>query len=135
MDIVIDYELTPFEMRVQSLERTLIDKVFAVCDYYLTRKIKRHSRHLYDICMLLNKVSLDDDLRLLIAEVRQERQKMDICLSAKPGVDVAAILHEIIENDVYKEDYDYITSYFQRNPLNYEEAIEALKKVEQSGLF
>lgn len=29
------YCLIPFKMRVQSLERTLIDKIFEICDYYL----------------------------------------------------------------------------------------------------
>ena len=29
------YGLAPFEMKVQGLDRTLVDKVFAVCDYYL----------------------------------------------------------------------------------------------------
>ena len=27
--------LEPFEMNVQSLDRTFIDKVFALCDYYM----------------------------------------------------------------------------------------------------
>lgn len=48
-DIIEEYNLHPFEMQVQSLERTLADKVFALCDYFLTGKTLRHSRHLYDI--------------------------------------------------------------------------------------
>ena len=41
--------LHSFEMRVQTLERTFIDKVFAICDYYMEGKTYRQSRHLYDI--------------------------------------------------------------------------------------
>ena len=33
-DLLDKYLLLPFKMKVQSLERTLIDKMFAVCDYY-----------------------------------------------------------------------------------------------------
>lgn len=49
MDIVEEYNLQLFEMNLQSLERTFVDKVFAICDYYMTGRVKRNSRHLYDI--------------------------------------------------------------------------------------
>ncbi|WP_214803187.1 nucleotidyl transferase AbiEii/AbiGii toxin family protein [Exiguobacterium sp. ERU656] len=32
--LITEYELDPFEMRVQTIDRTFIDKLFAVCDYY-----------------------------------------------------------------------------------------------------
>lgn len=34
-DIIAKFGLIPFEMKAQSLVRTFIDKLFAVCDYYL----------------------------------------------------------------------------------------------------
>ena len=43
------YDLNAFCMKVQGLDRTLVDKVFAVCDYYLQNRVRKHSRHLYDI--------------------------------------------------------------------------------------
>lgn len=45
-EFIITYDLKTFPMRVQSLNRTLIDKVFAVCDYYLQGKAHRNARHL-----------------------------------------------------------------------------------------
>ena len=39
-----------FKMPVQELEHTLVDKIFAVCDYYLENMRERDSRHIYDIC-------------------------------------------------------------------------------------
>lgn len=39
-------------MNVQSIERTFMDKVFAVCDYKIQNMQDRDSRHLYDICNL-----------------------------------------------------------------------------------
>lgn len=34
-EIIQEYQLEPFEMTLQSLERTFADKVFAICDYLL----------------------------------------------------------------------------------------------------
>lgn len=45
-ELITTYDLRTFPMRVQSLNRTLIDKVFAVCDYYLQGKAHRNARHL-----------------------------------------------------------------------------------------
>lgn len=134
-EIVEEYGLQPFEMTVQTLDRTLIDKVFALCDYYMEGKIKRHSRHIYDIYMLLPKVILDDAFCELVREVREHRAQMSICPSAQPGVSIPALLEEILSNGVYKQDYDTITNYFQNHPLTYEEAITALQKLLDSGVF
>ena len=37
-DIIAKYDLAPFEVRVQALERTFVDKIFAVCDYYIRKR-------------------------------------------------------------------------------------------------
>lgn len=39
-----NFGLEPFEMKVQGLDRTLVDKVFAICDYYMQDRVKKHSR-------------------------------------------------------------------------------------------
>ena len=49
LDLAETYELMPFEIITQTIERTLVDKVFALCDYYMQEKTECHSRHLYDI--------------------------------------------------------------------------------------
>ena len=51
-DVISQYNLDPFSMKVQGLDRTLIDKVFAICDYYLNNNVTKHSRHIYDIYKL-----------------------------------------------------------------------------------
>ena len=58
-----------FEMKVQGIDRTLADKVFAVCDYYLQGKVAKHARHLYDIYKLLPLVPQDENFRELVKEV------------------------------------------------------------------
>ena len=35
-----NFRLEPFEMKVQGLDRTLADKVFAICDYYMQDRVK-----------------------------------------------------------------------------------------------
>ena len=135
MDIVREFGIEPFEMTVQSLERTFADKVFAICDYYMEGKVKRHSRHIYDLYMLLPKIILDDAYRELVAEIRNHRARMSICPSAQPGVDVSELLKEIITKEIYRADYKEITTYFQNHPLEYEKAISAIRTIAESGIF
>lgn len=135
MDIVREFGIELFEMTVQSLERTFADKVFAICDYYMEGKVKRYSRHIYDLYMLLPKIILDDAYRELVAEIRNHRARMSICPSAQPGVDVSELLKEIITKEIYRADYKEITTYFQNHPLEYEKAISAIRTIAESGIF
>lgn len=134
-DIVEKYHLNPFSMKLQALERTYIDKVFALCDYYLQRKSKRYSRHLYDIYKLTPLMKFDENFSSLIHEIREHRAGMSICPSAKSEVDVPAIIMGFCENDFYKEDYKAITSYFAEDFIAYEEVIDNMKELALSGLF
>ena len=134
-EMLTEYSLTPFEMKVQGLDRTLIDKVFAVCDYYLSGRVKKHSRHIYDIYKLSPLVRQDDDFRKLIQEVRDVRSKASICLSAQPDVNVTELLHKIIHDEVYKEDYNTLTVRLLKEKVDYNEAIQVLRKIADSGFF
>lgn len=135
MEIIREFGLEPFEMTLQSLERTFADKVFAICDYYMEGKVKRHSRHIYELYMLLPKISLDAEYKELVSEIRKHRAKMSICPSAQPEVNVSEVLKEIIDKEIYKADYKEITTYFQNQPLEYEKAISVLKTILDSGVF
>jgi len=130
-----DFNLGLFEMKVQGIDRTLADKVFAVCDYFIQNRVKKHSRHLYDIYKLLPIVPMDDDFTLLVKNVRAERAKTNICPSAQPGVDVPELLKTIIENDVYKEDYETITARILEEPIPYEVVIETLKMISETDVY
>ena len=122
-------------MQVQSIKRTYIDKVFALCDYYLDGKSKRYSRHLYDIYILSPHVIFDEEFRQLIEEVREHRAKMSNCPSAQPGIDVAELLMKLCQSDFYREDYENITSTFVNEPVKYEDTIVQLRKIASSGFF
>lgn len=123
------------ELNVQELERTFIDKLFAVGDYYLDNKIMEHSRHIYDLYKLFDVIELNDTLRKLFLLVREERSRHATCLSAQGHIDLKALLQRIIDEDAYKSDYKAITEslLFEKSP--YETAIGVLQKIVNSGFL
>ncbi len=134
-DYIERYSLSPFTMKVQDINRTLADKVFAVCDYYLQNKTEKHSRHLYDIYKLLPLVPQDESFKKLVKEVREVRALSPVCPSAKPDVDVVELLKQIISGNVYKSDYVKITEDLLEEELNYETVLPALKQIAENGMF
>ena len=82
-DLVNKYELQPFKLNVQSAQRTFVDKIFALGDYYLGGNIREHSRHIYDLHKLTEVVTINDELKILIEQVRQDRKGHKQCLSAE----------------------------------------------------
>lgn len=134
-DAIAQYELEPFDIRVQTLDRTLVDKVFAVCDYMLDNKTERQSRHIYDLSRLLTFVTLDDNLKALIKEVREDRKPGTKCYSAQDGVSVPKLLRQMIDTEFFKKDYEDSTEKLLSKPVTYEEAIKALETIIASGVF
>lgn len=134
-ELIEQFGLQPFKIKVQDLSRTFVDKVFAICDYYLQGKKERHSRHVYDLYMLLSKVSLDDNLAALVKEVREQRVNIPLCLSAQPGMNVNELLKKIESEEYFLDDYVSITSVFQNKPLAYDEAIKVIKTIIESRVF
>ena len=134
--VVAEYELDAFTVQVQSLERTLVDKVFAICDYYLSKNTVRNSRHIYDILKLLTKVDVSDsNLKLLVENVRTDRKPNRTCLSAQDGANVPELLKKIVETEFFRQDYDETTSKLLTGTVSYDEAIKSLQTVIDSGLF
>lgn len=58
--IAAEYDLSPFDVTVQTKERTFVDKIFAICDYYLLDNITEHSSHLYDVYKLFPTITADN---------------------------------------------------------------------------
>lgn len=134
-DAVGEYNLAPFKMKVQNIDRTMVDKIFAVCDYYLQGKVDKHSRHLYDIYKLLPLVSIDDNFRELVREVRVVRAQSTVCPSALPEVNISELLRKIIKEKAYKKDYDGLTVQLLEEDVTYDKAIVALKQIAEYNLF
>ena len=134
-DLAEQFSLGRFSMNLQSLERTYIDKVFALCDYYLQGKSKRYSRHLYDIYKLTPLIEVNDGFAVLVREVREHRSKMRICPSADETVDVPAVILEFCDNSFYREDYQSITDYFAEDTVPYDDVIGQMRTLAASNLF
>ncbi len=134
-EYITEYQLDTFEMKVQGLDRTFIDKVFAICDYYLQDRVKNHSRHLYDIYKLYPLVPQDESFRILVAETRNVRAESTVCPSAQPDVNVPELLTRIIRENVYKADYDNLTMQLLGEKITYPVVIKVLSDIAESGLF
>ena len=134
-DFIKQYDLEPFELNVQTVERTMLDKIYALADYYLAGTIAEHSRHIYDIYKLLSAVKIDDTLKSLAVQVADERRPHSRSLSVQDNVDIKQVLREIIDKRVYENDYNDITSALLFEDISSETAIQELKTIIRSNLF
>ena len=128
-DIIETFDLSPFKMNVQSLERTFVDKIFAVCDCSIRDELYRTSRHIYDLYKIYPLIKIDNELKNLFCEVREERKLNKRCFSAQDGFDIKNKLSEIILNEVFKSDYNLITFKMLFAKVSYETAILVLEKI------
>lgn len=130
-----DVDLVPFEVTAQSLERTFIDKTFAVADYYMAGKSYKLSRHIYDLYRILPHITINDELRGLVQEIRKLRRDGYQCFSAADGVDILKIFREIKETEYYREDYEKVTvaNFYPGENLDYDAAAAIFDVL--TGLF
>ena len=134
-DFIDSYELAPFMVNTQSIDRTFIDKVFALCDYYLQGKTTECSRHLYDVYKLYPLISDKSTIKRLAKETRDERVNSPFCKSADPKNDINGILQDIADSDYYKKDYEENTSVLLYDKVSYIEAKTILRKIIDSKEF
>ena len=121
----VPFEASVVQMRVQSLERTFIDKVFAVCDYRIQNMQDRDSRHLYDIAKLLPEIRFTPELKNLAADVRRDRMLSKNNPSAQPEYNIPQMLREIIDSRFYQADYNSITRKLLYEDVSYEESVSS----------
>lgn len=119
ISIPIPFEAAATVMDVQSMERTFIDKVFAICDYRLQGLHDRVSRHLYDIAKLLPEINFTPELTELVKEVREDRMQSKNNPSAQPEYDIPSMLNEIISSGYYKADYVNVTQKLLYEEMSY----------------
>lgn len=132
----IPFEAAEVIMNVQSIERTFVDKVFAVCDYKIQNMQDRDSRHLYDICKLMGKVDLDKELSELVAEVRNDRMQSKNNPSAQPKYNIPEMLQDIISSRFYESDYKNVTQKLLYENVSYDYAVEqGIAIVAESKVF
>ena len=129
-DLIAKYDLSAFLVKTQKLERIFVDKVFAICDYHISKKLTRQSRHIYDLFKILPLIKLDQYLLELFKEIREYRYPQETCYSAKDGVYLFNILNQLIENETYKDDYKTLTTPLLYEQVSYNECIESLKLIQ-----
>lgn len=132
---VVEYGMQPFDIRVQTLERTFVDKVFALCDYAVSNDTTGYSRHIYDLYKLLDKVALDENLKILVKEVREDRKTHERCYTAQDKYDIPKILQQVIDEKIYLKDYENVTEKVLFEDVSYEKAITAIEKIIDSKIF
>jgi hypothetical protein len=135
-DLIKTYALDAFEMSIQSIDRTFIDKLFAICDYHLEKTYERYSRHLYDIHMIWNSGLLNRDVvASIIDDVISDRQRLSMHNpSSNPGSRPKNILQEIIDNKVFEKDYRDITLGFIYKEVSYETCINTLRIILEKNI-
>ena len=132
----VPFEAVEVEMRVQALERTFIDKIFAICDYRIQNKQDRISRHLYDIAKMIPQINITTEMTGLVDKVREDRMRSKNNPSAQPEYSIPDILKEIIYNNFYESDYDNITKKLLYEDMTYEEAINiGIGKIASMDIF
>ena len=119
----ISFKASFFDFAVQSLERTFIDKIFAICDYKIENMMDRDSRHLYDIAKIIPYILFDENLKKLIILVRNDRKKSKNNPSSNEIYNITNMLKEIISSRFYENDYNNITKKLLYEKYGYDEAI------------
>lgn len=136
ISLPIPFEAATVIMNVQSLERTFIDKIFAICDYRIQNMQDRDSRHLYDICKLLPVIKMDLKLNELIDTVRSDRMHSKNNPSAQLEYNIPEMLKEIISSRFYESDYRNVTQKLLYEDISYDYAIEnGIAVVAESDVF
>ena len=136
LQLPIPFDAIEVLIDVQTIERTFIDKIFAVCDYRIQNMLDRDSRHLYDICKLLEQVELNKELDELIDIVRDDRLQSKNNPSAQLQYDIPTMLEEIIEDRFYESDYKNVTQKLLYEDISYDDTIEGgIAIVAKSDVF
>ena len=136
VDLPIPFKAAKVYMNVQSIRRTFVDKVFAICDYRIQNMQDRDSRHLYDICKLAGQLKLDEEMDVLVDKVREDRILSPNNPSAQLEYIIPEMLKEIIESKFYESDYKNVTQKLLYEDIDYDYAVQnGIALVAQSDVF
>lgn len=86
---------------------------------------------LYDIYKLSPYISINDEFRLLVMNVRRHRANMDIKIapSAREDVDILRMVEEMVCADFYNKDYENSTIKLIRDDIKYETVIKYYSEI------
>lgn len=131
------YGVESFEIKVITLERIFVDKVFAAEFYFVRNDYKDVSKHIYDISVLITQpviTGLLNDYELfgkLIGFKRdEESRRIGSDLAKKRFEDF--IIFDEIENDDMKQAFEHMQDIYVFKPedkIDFETAAESLKSL------
>lgn len=137
-DLVEKYGLESFTVKTLTKERTMVDKIFAICDYHLSKLLDRESRHIYDIHQLLKTVELNESFVELFNKVKEYRLPLERCHSVRCGRKISELLKELIKEGTFKSDYNRITYPLLYDRVKYEDCLPSIQRIavylEENGL-
>lgn len=128
-DLIEKYNLESFIVKTITKERTLVDKIYVICDYYLSGRLDRQSRHIYDIYQLLKHVELNDEFLSLFNKVKEFRLNLETCYSVKTSLKISDLLFDLIKKQIYIRDYNTKTFPLLYDGIAYNDAIKSVTKV------
>lgn len=132
----LSFDAATIYMNVQSVKRTFVDKIFAICDYRIQDMQDRDSRHLYDICKLMSQVKLDEEMDALVDRVRNDRMLSKNNPSARLEYIIPEMLEEIIKSRFFEPDYKNVTQKLLYEDIDYDYAVEnGISVVAKSDVF
>ena len=114
---------------MQALERTFVDKIFAICDYYLNGRVTHQSRHIYDLYKILPLMKLDPKMKEFVEEIRRAREGKHDCPSADKNASLPDLLEKLITEGTYKQDFQTRTAFLLYETATYEQVIKAIQTI------
>lgn len=76
------------------------------------------------------------NLKKLAREVRYARKEhSNYLIEQQSGYDIQILLREIIDEEVYRKDYEMVTQRVLFDGTTYNDAIKSLEKIIESGVF
>lgn len=128
-DLTKKYNLEAFDVKVQTLERTFVDKIFALCDYQISKKLTRQSRHIYDLYKIYPSINFNNALLNLFDQVKKYRIDNPTCYSAKEGQKLSNIFKSLIDEKTFEHDYNFVTKQLLYDDTSYEDCIVTMWKI------
>ena len=77
----------------------------------------------------------DASLSELVQEVRSLREPRSVCPSAKTGICINDVLAEVVDKEIYRQDYETITGKLLFTYVPYETVIGGIKEIIRRGYF
>lgn len=130
-ELCVKFGLEKFQVKVQKLERTFVDKIYAISDYQISKKLTRNSRHIYDLHRILPLIELNSSLVDLFAKVREYRLINPTCYSVLGDYKLYNLVDDMINEETFKSDFNNVTKPLLYDDTQYDECVESLKLIQK----